>query len=95
MARPDVLSQHWHAQPDDLIGGWCVTNSTAPPSTYRRDDTNAVVAAFIEEECAQHIAELHNAALDARGALQPPFTGEWWAVKLREGAPPALGADSA
>lgn len=41
----------WFAQPDDTIGGWCVTTEDVPPSEGAR-----VVAEFVSEDVARFIA---------------------------------------
>lgn len=70
-----TLAATWYAQPNDLIGGWCVMASDEPPSSGGPE-----VADFSTERLARHIAELHNASLagdqvtvsreDLRWALQ-------------------------
>lgn len=66
----DPLTEPWLAQPDDLIGGWCVT-MTAVPGTPA--DGNPPIANFITEGIATHIAALHNVALkqDQTGEATP------------------------
>ena len=70
----------WYAQPDDLIGGWCVTDVDRPPSTFvdplpgAPPATGRYIAAFTDQAAARRIAALHNADLDRRSApgdLQP------------------------
>jgi hypothetical protein len=56
-----LLSAHWYAQPNDLIGGHCVMPVPQPPSCGIPD-----AADFCHELIAVHIAELHNAAVAAR-----------------------------
>lgn len=53
-----TLAATWYAQPNDLIGGWCVMASDEPPSSGGPE-----VADFSTERLARHIAELHNASL--------------------------------
>lgn len=53
-----TLAAAWYAQPNDLIGGWCVMPSDQPPSSGGPE-----VADFCTERIAGHIAELHNASL--------------------------------
>jgi len=48
----------WTAQLDDLIGGWCVTVGTEPPS-----QGNPAVGRLLSKDSAEHIAALHNAWL--------------------------------
>lgn len=58
----NALAQFWRTEVDDEIGGWCVVvNRVGTPATG-----NPSVAAFIHEEHARHIAELHNAWLDRK-----------------------------
>jgi hypothetical protein len=54
----DPMTMSWFAQPNDLIGGWCVMPIPKPPSCGV-----AEVADFCREEVARHVAELHNAWL--------------------------------
>lgn len=53
--QPDVLTIRWYAQPDDLIGGWCVTADPRPPSAGA-----AEIASFTGRNVAEHVAHLHN-----------------------------------
>jgi hypothetical protein len=55
----DPMKVHWYARPDDTIGGWCVIPVDEHPS-----EGCYTVAAFIGEQEARHIAELHNRWLD-------------------------------
>lgn len=55
-----MLAVRWFVQPNDVIGGWCVTVVDLPPSSGYPE-----VADFLSERAARHIADLHNAALDA------------------------------
>lgn len=54
-----VLRNPWIAQPEDTIGGWCVT--LAIPATPAQG--NPPIADFCTQEIAQHIANLHNASI--------------------------------
>ncbi|MEU4558390.1 hypothetical protein AB0F72_08370 [Actinoplanes sp. NPDC023936] len=54
------LVARWFALADDTIGGWAVMPCDLPPSSGV-----SPVAAVPSERVARHIAELHNAALDA------------------------------
>lgn len=58
-----VMRQPWIAQPDDLIGGWCVT--LAIPATPAQG--NQPIAAFVFQEVAEYIARIHNAHLGRFG----------------------------
>jgi hypothetical protein len=51
----DALNVKWYAQPNDLIGGWCVSIIDKPPSQGPGDIGN-----FITEEMARHVVEIHN-----------------------------------
>jgi hypothetical protein len=59
----NYLSQRWRAQPDDMIGGWCVT-----PEADKRTPAQGApqLADFSTEELARHIAQLHNVWLQSR-----------------------------
>jgi hypothetical protein len=58
--REDPLTVPWYAQPDDLIGGWCVMLTDDPPSAG-----GIQVADFCHEGAARHVAELHNGWLES------------------------------
>lgn len=64
MTDHDLLSIRWYAQPDDLIGGWCLMSVDKPPSrcSYREWQ----VSSFLDEVTARHVAELHNGWLAER-----------------------------
>jgi hypothetical protein len=54
-----VMQSRWEAQPNDIIGAWCVTvRGAGPPSRGVPE-----IADFMHQEVAEHIAELHNASL--------------------------------
>jgi hypothetical protein len=53
-----MLAARWFVQPDDPIGGWCVTVVDPPPSAGYPS-----VADFLSRTCAEHIELLHNADL--------------------------------
>ena len=62
LGERNPIKVRWRAQPDDLIGGWCVT---FPESDERTPATGAVqVADFCREVDAQHIADIHNEWLE-------------------------------
>jgi hypothetical protein len=67
-----LLGSTWYAQPNDLIGGHCVMPVDQPPSSGHPE-----AADFCHELVAVHIAELHNAALAARGAAIDPGLVRW------------------
>jgi hypothetical protein len=56
----DPMTMSWFAQPDDLIGGWCVMLTDEPPSVG-----GIQVADFCHERVARHVAELHNGWLES------------------------------
>ncbi len=58
----DPLAATWYAQPNDVIGGWCVMDVDATPADAQRPE----IADFTRREHAEHIADLHNERL-ARG----------------------------
>lgn len=63
-----ALDTRWFVKPDDLIGGWCVmTVDLTPGEASDQFGAPGVhqVGDFLTEEMARHVAELHNAALDA------------------------------
>lgn len=49
--------QRWIAQPDNMMGAWCVTLDR--PGTP--GDGNVPIADFTTEDVARHVAEIHNA----------------------------------
>lgn len=74
MAKKEYLrfdpTDRWYARPEDTIGGWCIVNHpTLTPATmdHRKGDPSGhvmrniqVVADFMFEDAAKHIAKLHN-----------------------------------
>jgi hypothetical protein len=56
-----MMNTAWYAQPNDLIGGWCVVPLDLPPSSGV-----FTIADFTDERAARHIAWLHNAWLAER-----------------------------
>ncbi|MFI6238358.1 hypothetical protein ACIBEF_00600 [Micromonospora sp. NPDC050795] len=50
-----IFAARWYAQPNDLIGGWCVMVTNQPPSAG-----GTMVADFTTRAIAEHMAELHN-----------------------------------
>ena len=46
----------WYAQPNDVIGGWCVTTTDEPPGKSGIQE----VADFVDEATARHVADIHN-----------------------------------
>jgi len=51
----NALSVKWYAQPDDLIGGWCVSIIDRPPS-----EGPGNIGDFMSEDIARHVVETHN-----------------------------------
>jgi hypothetical protein len=66
-ACEEFMQMHWYAQPNDLIGGWCVMPADEPPSGGLPE-----VADFLTQEAAEHIALLHNQWLDVHGCCARP-----------------------
>lgn len=58
----DFFAHRWRAQPENTIGGWCVTleDDERTPA-----DGAFTIACFVSEELAAHIAILHNGFLRA------------------------------
>jgi len=54
-----VMTSSWYAQPNDLVGGWCVMPVDLPPSSGFFE-----VADFCDERIARYVAKLHNDALE-------------------------------
>ena len=54
-----MLAARWFVQPNDLIGDWSITVTDEPPSAGYPE-----VADFLSRAAAQHIVDLHNAAID-------------------------------
>jgi hypothetical protein len=52
-----VLEAPWYVQPNDLIGGWCVTAINEPPSTGRGP---AVADMVLDKAIAERIVKDHN-----------------------------------
>ena len=48
----------WYAQPNDLVGGWCIMLRPDPPSKG-----GTIVADMCSESVARYIARIHNMAL--------------------------------
>jgi len=58
-----VMRQQWYAQPNDLIGGWCVTNVDKAPSAIDAEQGEREIADVFMEEAAHEMARLHNESL--------------------------------
>jgi hypothetical protein len=66
------LNDLWLPQPEDTIGGWCVTIASIPGTPA---SGNPPIADFCTEEVARHVAHLHNLDVLARkGTPHPPGT---------------------
>ena len=63
-----ILRNPWIAQPNDLIGGWCVTLAAAVTPAQGNDP----VADFCSQEVAGYIARIHNAHLGRFGLAEKP-----------------------
>ncbi len=61
--REWFMSATWYAQPDDLVGGWCVMPVPFPPSSGFFS-----VAEFMDQATAQYVAGLHNDKLNQKVA---------------------------
>jgi hypothetical protein len=55
-----LMSRPWRAQPEDTLGGWCVTLAEDPRSPA---DGALAIAMFLSREVALHIADIHNQSL--------------------------------
>ncbi len=64
------LTELWRAQPDNLIGGWCVTMAAIPGTPA---DDNPPIADFCTEEIAAHVARLHNVFLSTNPGEETPW----------------------
>jgi hypothetical protein len=64
-----ILRGEWKAQPEDTIGGWCVTLAAIPGTPA---SGNPPIADFCTQEIAEHIARLHNAHLGSFGLKEAP-----------------------
>lgn len=62
-----VLDYRWRATENDMIGGHCVVpeEETRKPS----EGATLIVADFVSEAVAEHIAKLHNAWLEEQTSL--------------------------
>lgn len=57
----DAMCVRWRAQPEDTIGGWCVT---AEDDTRTPADGAIPYGEFSMRHVAQHVADAHNAWLE-------------------------------
>ena len=70
-----LLSQQWYAKPDDLVGGWCVTNCDKTPSQIDVRKGEYVVGDFLTERMAKEVVAGHQYLMekwDADGPLDVP-----------------------
>lgn len=58
----DIMRERWKAQPDNLIGGWCITLDRAGTPA----DGLPTLADFVSGQVAEHIVMLHNDWLSAQ-----------------------------
>jgi hypothetical protein len=68
----ELLSREWREQPDDTLGGWCVTLAEDPRSPA---DGALAIATFLSRAVATHIAEVHNRSLHEEIASVPAEGG--------------------
>lgn len=61
-----ILRNPWIAQPDDRIGGWCVTLAAAVTPAQGNDP----IADFCSQEVAEYIARIHNAHIGRFGLVE-------------------------
>lgn len=59
----EMMGKPWRAQPDDLIGGWCITLAEDPRTPAEGAPS---LADFCDEPWAVHVAELHNKWLEEK-----------------------------
>jgi hypothetical protein len=64
----DAINQRWKAQPENTVGGWCVTVEAVPGTPA---DGNPPIVYFCSEDHARHVADLHN---DWLARSSPRFT---------------------
>jgi hypothetical protein len=50
------LGVTWYAQPNDILGGWCVMPVDKPPGEAKIQE----VADVVDETTARHLADIHN-----------------------------------
>lgn len=66
-----LLTRPWRAQPEDTVGGWCITLAEDP----RAPSGGALaIAMFLSRDLATHIAAIHNSSLDD-APVPPPAPG--------------------
>jgi hypothetical protein len=78
-----LMTRAWRAQPEDTVGGWCITLAEDPRSP---SDGALAIAMFLSQDLAVHIAQIHNASLAATDGA--PGTGPA-STSSRESAPRA------
>lgn len=66
-----LMHRPWRAQPEDTVGGWCITLAEDPRTPA---DGALAIAMFLSRDVAVHIAEIHNRSLDRPHPGQPDVT---------------------
>lgn len=59
----DVINIKWYVQPNDLVGGWCISNVDKPPSQHNHID-EFEIGDLLTEEVANYIVSIHNMRFD-------------------------------
>lgn len=78
----------WFAQPNDLIGGWCVMTVDKPPSQCDFRLGEIEVGCFMTEQTAKLVASTHNTQL---AVAQRTPSEEFAQAELRSSADAAFG----
>lgn len=52
-----IVRERWFAQPENTIGGWCITLDRIDGTPA---DGNPTIATFLDEDAAKHMARIHN-----------------------------------
>jgi hypothetical protein len=68
-----LLTHEWRAQPDNTMGGWCVTLAEDPRAPA---DGALAIASFLTRTVATHIADVHNHSLRASDEGVPSGSGD-------------------
>ncbi len=63
-----LMERSWRAQPEDTVGGWCITLAEDPRTPA---DGALAIAMFLSRAVAVHIAEMHNQSLVGDKPEQP------------------------
>jgi hypothetical protein len=56
----ELTECRWYAVPNDLIGGWDISNVNKPESQRNPYGEEFEIGSFLTEEVAQHIVDVHN-----------------------------------